>query len=41
LYKQFLEKLTPNDWKEEKIKKRKERQRLKKEAMVSYLSLVL
>ena len=34
MYKHFLEKLTPNDWKEEKMKKRKERQRLKKEAMV-------
>ena len=34
LYKQFLEKLTPNDWKEEKMNQRKERQRLKKEAMV-------
>lgn len=37
MYKQFLEKLTPNEWKEEKLSKRREKLRLKREALVSLL----
>lgn len=33
MYKEFLEKLTPNEWMEEKKKERMEKRKLKREAL--------
>ena len=48
LYKEFLEKLTPNEWKEEKRNIRIEKRRIKKEAqqvrprtIISHVTMIL